>query len=506
MKLRNLLGWYSALCLSLTIAQAQETNEVEKLNKQLKQLQESFEKQQREMKENFERMLREQQAQIDALKKQIDLSKTNAPPSIAQQPQITTPATAPPDVAASPWRPSDPIRLGTAQNYINLSFDALVAAGTSTANDIDKLQMGGHDPKQRGFTVQNLETVFEGKVDPYFRGQANVVLQIDPHGETTIEAEEAYLETMSLPLNLQVKAGQFFTEFGRLNPTHPHTWDFVDQPLVNGRFLGEDGLRSAGARLSWLTPTPFYSELFVAIQNSQGGTAFSFRNEHEGMPFLGRPAMDRSVKTFGDMLVVPRYVASFNLSDSQTLVAGASAAFGPNSSGSDTDTQIYGVDLFWKWKSPNQHAGFPFVTWQTEGMVRRFKAGAFNGDFNGDGILDSGEEDFNGDGVPDVLPRETLTDYGVYSQVAYGFRKGWIAALRGDYVFPEKKGLYESIIGPDLDRASRWRISPNLTYYPSEFSKIRLQYNYDHRNGIGEDHSVWVQFEFLLGTHAAHKF
>src|SRR6185295_4194059 len=116
--------------------------------------------------------------------------------------------TAPPDITAKPWSPTQPIRVGSAQNYLNLSFDALVAAGASTANDIEKLQFGGHDPKQRGFTVQNLETVFDGKVDPYFRGQANVVLQIDPQGETTIEAEEAYLESLSLPLNLQLKAGQ----------------------------------------------------------------------------------------------------------------------------------------------------------------------------------------------------------------------------------------------------------------------------------------------------------
>jgi hypothetical protein len=47
---------------------------------------------------------------------------------------------------------------------------------------------------------------------------------------------------------------------------------------------------------------------------------------------------------------------------------------------------------------------------------------------------------------------------------------------------------------------------PNLTWYPSEFSKIRLQYNYDDRHDIGVDHSVWLQFEFLLGAHAAHKF
>src|SRR6266516_2650163 len=345
MKLRNLCGWSSALCLSVVIAQAQETNDAGKFERMFKQMQEK--------QENLERMVREQKAEIDSLKRQIETSGTNAAPANAAAPSstatqpVTTPVT---EISAldmaKPWTPASPIRFGSAQNYINLSFDALVAAGASTANDIDKLQLGGHDPKERGFTIQNLETVFDGKVDPYVRGQANVVLQIDTQGETTIEAEEAYLETMALPWNLQVKAGQFFTEFGRLNPTHPHTWSFVDQPLVNGRFFGEDGLRSAGARLSWLTPTPFYSELFFTIQNSQGGTAFSFRNDHGGKLFFGRPHNQGRVKSPDDLLFAPRYTASFDLSDSQTLVAGVSAALGPNGSGADQDTQIYGADLY----------------------------------------------------------------------------------------------------------------------------------------------------------------
>jgi hypothetical protein len=498
MKLKNLLGWSSALCLGASALQAQEANVNDKVSQQLKEMQEKFEKQQREMRENFEKLVRDQQAQIDALKKQLEASKTNAPPVIAQpgappsqQPMTTPAATLPGSDLARPWRPSEPIRFGSAQNYINLSFDALVAAGWSTARDLEDLQLGGHDPKQRGFTVQNLETVFDGKVDPYFRGQANIVLQLDPEGETIIEAEEAYLETMSLPWNLQVKAGQFFTEFGRLNPVHPHAWDFVDQPLVNGRFLGEDGLRNPGARISWLTPTPFYSEFFLAIQNSQGETAHSFRDSHEDEPFFGRPVEQGRVKGLGDMLFVPRYVASFNLSGSQTLVAGASGAFGPNGTGGDT--QIYGVDLFWKWKSPHHHAGFPFVSWQTEAMWRRFEAHAFAGDSTVTPAIPP-------------LPRETLNDHGVYSQISYGFKKGWVASLRGDYVAPNEKGKYESIVGLDPERDLRWRISPAITYYPSEFSKIRLQYNYDDRAHIGVDHSIWVQFEFLLGTHAAHKF
>jgi hypothetical protein len=477
------------VCLGLAVpmSHAQSTNEVDQLKRQLQEIQ-----------ENFNRVQQEQRQQIDALTRKLEevqkqqasaASQTNvtAAPLSSSQPWATSAAAMPQAEVARPWSPADPIRFGSAQNYISISFDALVAAGASTANDIESLELGGHDPKQRGFTVQNLETVFDGKIDPYFRGQANVVLQIDPQGETIVEAEEAYLETMSLPANLQVKAGQFFTEFGRLNPSHPHTWEFVDQPLVNGRFMGEDGLRSAGARLSWLAPTPFYSELFFTVANSQGETAHSFRNDNGGNPFFGRPVEQRTVKSPSDMLFVPRYVASFDLTDSQTLMPGVSAAFGPNSTGGST--QIYGVDLFWKWKSPNQHAGFPFVTWQTEGMVRRFEANAFAGDIS----------------TP-ALPRETLTDYGLYSQIAYGFRKGWVAAFRGDCLFPDQRGLYENIVGTDPERASRWRISPNLTWYPSEFSKIRLQYNFDHRDAGGDDHSVWMQFEFLLGAHAAHKF
>lgn len=510
----------TVLLLTLLIAggasaQAQEAATLEKLAAQLQQMQANFDRQQREMRESFERTLREQRTEIDALKRDLAnarasgaaaaVSSTQPPanPSTptatptgqpAATPLVSSPATTLPNPTPSaPWSPTQPIRIGGEKNYLNLSLDALVAAGGSTANDIPQLETGGHDPNQRGFTVQNLETVFEGMVDPYFRGQANIVLQIDSAGETTIEAEEAYLETMSLPWNLQVKAGQFFEEFGRLNASHPHTWDFVDQPLVNGRFLGPDGLRSAGARLSWLVPTPFYSEIFLAVANSQGETAYSFRNSHDDELFMGRPTISRNVESLGDLLFVPRYVTSFNLTDAQTIMAGASAAFGPNSSGEDSNTQIYGLDLLWKWKSPRQHAGFPFVTWQTEAMARRYHAAAYAGDAYAAPPLPS-------------LPAETLTDWGFYSQIVWGFHKGWTAGLRGDYVWPGQTGEYETILGPDPARAMRWRVSPNLTFYPSEFSKLRLQYNYDQRDGIGVDHSIWMQFEILLGSHAAHKF
>src|SRR5438309_242733 len=88
--------------------------------------------------------------------------------------------------------------------------------------------------------------------------------------QRTERLEEAWAETTSLPWNLTLRAGQLLTDFGRLNPTHPYTWNFVDTPLVSARLMGPDGMRNPGARLSWLTPTPFYSELSFSLQNSAG--------------------------------------------------------------------------------------------------------------------------------------------------------------------------------------------------------------------------------------------
>src|SRR5690606_22637177 len=106
-------------------------------------------------------------------------------------------------------------------------------------------------------------------------------------------------------------------------------------------------------------------------------------------------------------------------------------------------------------------------------------------------------------GLPAVLSSETLVDYGFYSQISYGFRPGWIVGLRYDYVTSDR-GDYERrplmladnsgggmLLGRDAQRNTRWRISPNLTWFPTEFSKVRLQYNYDERRNIGSDHSVW---------------
>jgi len=317
-------------------------------------------------------------------------------------------------------------------------------------------------------------------VDPYLKGFANIVFKLEKDQRTEVELEETYLQSVALPVNLQLKAGQFFANFGRQNPQHPHTWAFVDEPLMLSRAFGPDGLRNIGGQLSWLLPTPFYTEAFLGVFNGQGGTAFSFRNpEADGNH--GRSPLDRGLRRPGDLLYVPRIASSFDLTDQQTLVVGTSAAFGPNDTGPHSRTEIYGADVYWKWKSPRAREGFPFVSWQSEFLYERFGAG----------------EDMTAG-----LPAENLRDCGFYSQLLWGIKTRWVAGLRGEFV-SGNDGAFDA---SDVFRGDRARISPNLSWYPSEFSKIRLQYNYDHGDLFGTAHSVWMQVEFLLGSHAAHKF
>ena len=398
-----------------------------------------------------------------------------------------SPTTGTPPTETSTGSLTQPITIaGGGKNYMNISFDGLFALAYSSAPDLYNIEVGDHDPQQRGFNARNIELALDGAVDPYFEGFANIVFKLDNDNETEVEVEEAFMQTTSLPFNLQLKGGQFFAAFGRLNPVHPHAWDFADAPLVSGLFLGPDGLRGVGAQISWTLPLPWYSQLIFAGQNGRGGTGFSFRNPGDNGIFFDRETTDREVRGLQDFVWIPRWENSVDLSPTQVVLAGVSGAFGSNETGANSRTQIYGGDLFYKWKSAHAEGGFPFLKWQTEVMYRRFEAGR---------------------GVDESFPvAETFHDWGLYSQVLWGFRKGWVAGVRGDYLH-----MQNSRFTDDPDRQSRWRISANLSWYPTEFSKLRLQYNHDFLESNffladREVDSVFLQFEFILVAHGAHKF
>ena len=177
-------GVWIATVLAVSAGSAQETNEVEQLRKEL-----------REMRERMQAL----EQKLGSIEQKPTAA---AVPRPAANPE---PASAP----ASNWKPSDPVRATKGGAYVDIGMVATFAAGSSTAKDIEGgTQPGGHDPNQRGFTVQGAELNLQGAVDPYFRGNANILFSLDSGGESYVELEEAWLETVSLPGNFQIRAGQ----------------------------------------------------------------------------------------------------------------------------------------------------------------------------------------------------------------------------------------------------------------------------------------------------------
>ena len=57
----------------------------------------------------------------------------------------------------------------------------------------------------------------------------------------------------------------------------------------------------------------------------------------------------------------------------------------------------------------------------------------------------------------------------------------------------------------------RSRLSGDVTWYPSEFSKFRLQCNFDKLQSntflpARDEQSAFLMYEIALGAHGAHKF
>jgi hypothetical protein len=377
---------------------------------------------------------------------------------------------------------------------LNISLDLLFAVGGSTERDeqILELKGGEHDPRKRGVTLQQAELQINGEVDKWFTAQGVLVTFLDPEeGETIVEIEEAFLQSQNLPHNLQVRVGHYFTEFGRVNPLHPHAWDWQDQPVILSRVFGAEGMRAPGARVSWLAPTHQYLEFFLGGQNANGETMTSFLandESYEERAIGGRLFDDATVgaRSGADIVWTGRVATTFDLDDENRLGFGASAAVGPNATGGDT--VITGVDFAYQWRPTDYVPGKAFVRFQGEYIHRHFGAEA---------QTDTNGGTFN-------LPDTSLEDHGGYVYGLVGWDNGFAAGLRADWA----TGSGDSYIGAggfsraqDPFRTDRLRISPILQYQVSRFTRMRLQYDYDDSDHLANRaHSVWLGFEIMLGN------
>ncbi len=328
----------------------------------------------------------------------------------------------------------------------------------------EPLQTGAHDPASNGFHLQQAEMAIGAAVDPYFRVDGNLVFTA-----FGVEIEEFYATTLALPGGLQARVGQFLTRAGRLNGTHPHTWAFVDQPFAVGRVLGPEGNRGVGAETSILLPLPWYVEIV--------GSATHIGGEATARSWADQTAV--GVDSPLDFQATAAVEQFFPFGSDWSLLWGVSFLTGPNGTGRANRSEVYGTDLFLKWR-PVSRGADQQVALQTEWFYRRRQ-----------------------------VPDDVLADLSGYAYLETRFTRHWGAAARYELGTPAV-GLDGDVADDPLDpawTALRQRVTANLTLWPTEFSRIRLQGGVD-LPGWREapDYSGMLAFEFNIGAHGAHAF
>ncbi|WP_373044538.1 zinc-regulated TonB-dependent outer membrane receptor [Vulgatibacter sp.] len=339
-------------------------------------------------------------------------------------------------------------------------------------SDTPALRLPAHEPSHTGFELQEIELGFRSAIDPYFR--ADVFLSLSLFG---IEVEEAYATTLALPWNLQLRGGAFYSPFGRFNQVHfLELTPFVDMPLPNRRFFGGEQLRGLGVEASVLLPLPFFLELRASVQDA--GNELSF-----GVP-------SEEIEDLADLLYVGRALSSFDLAERITLNLGLSAANGPNAAGGflvtdENRTDVFGADLYLRFRDRSSVA---YTALQSEYLYRRA-----------------------------TVPDGRLEQGGLYAWVVRRFDRHWEAAIRYDLLgLPDGTAIDEPVVqseelGEFLAPATQERVGASLTYYPSEFSRLRLQANHDFGlvtpdGDSGPVTELFLQFQFVMGAHGAHAF
>lgn len=347
----------------------------------------------------------------------------------------------------------------------DISFVADVAF--AYFGDEDRVaQSGAHDPARNGFTLQQLEAAIGAAVDPYFRLDGNLVFT-----EFGVEVEEIYATTMGLPAQLQLRAGQFLHRFGRTNATHPHAWAFVDQPFALGRIFGGEGGRGVGLELSWLSPLPWYVEGVVSATNASGGAS--------ARSFYGNN--DQGFKDPSDLLYVTAIKQFFPLSDDLSLFFGLSAALGPNGTGQGNRTDVFGSDIYFKYRPISGAAPGDFaLSFTSEWFVRRRQ-----------------------------VPAALLTDVSSLSELELRLNRHFSFAVRHELGTPSKSGDGTrglSDLEPEWVQ-TRNRYAAAVTYQPTEYSRVRVQGAYDDLPRADEtNYALFIATEFVIGAHGAHAF
>jgi hypothetical protein len=344
--------------------------------------------------------------------------------------------------------------------------------------------------KLRGFNFNYLEFALSAAVDPYFDFVGIVTLT--PDG---FDIEETYVDTRQLPFGFQLRIGKFFSAFGRLNAMHQHVWDFYDEPLVYEAFVGLEGFKNPGIRLSWTAPVDFLLQLNLEVFQGYSDESPLFSESSYELT-----AQDGTILSSGPPFVPSMAVGSlktsFDVGD-HVFLLGASMTYGhalhthiqdlpTDSAFSAPGTILYGGELTYKYLISSYRS----FTWQSEYL----------------GLVSSGDLALASDGLVHAADKK---QGGLYSQVVWRFDEPgrWRVGARFDLL--TQNSLTVDGLAQPLDNMLQ-RYSAMLEYSPTEFSRFRLQYAYDRSRFLDGArkavHEILLEMNIAVGPHGAHSF
>lgn len=341
---------------------------------------------------------------------------------------------------------------------------------------------------EAGFGLGHSELVISSNIDDLYFGR--LTLALDEHdGETEVELEEGFIETLGLGAGITVKAGRFFSNTGYLNNQHAHMWDFIDAPLIYRGLFGNQ-LIDDGIQVRWLAPTDFFFQVGAEMGRGERFPASGAEND-------GRGTQAFFAEIGGD--VGPSHSWQLGVSHWSADVLereGGGHGHGHEEEGESEvasfsgTSDINAIDFVWKW-APNGNFKQKNLKFQFEYFVREE-----DGDIEMHGAEEEEESTYDGE------------QKGWYAQLTYQFTPNWRVGLRYDSVEVDNKGSDEEVLheaGLDSEDHDPTRTSIMIDYAHSEFSLIRLQYNRDESSETSDD-QIYLQYVMSLGAHGAHQF
>jgi len=369
---------------------------------------------------------------------------------------------------------------------ISLILDGRYGDYSNTSDyELPGFMLGGEASRgEQGFHIGHNELVMSANIDDMFFGKLTTAIA-EHEGETEVELEEAYIETLAIGHGLTVRAGRFFSDIGYINNQHGHAQDFSDAPLIYRGLFGNQ-LIDDGLHIGWLAPTDLYFKLGAEFTRGERYPAGGASNK-------GKGAKTFFAKFGGDIGVSHAWQLGF--SHWKAEIDGRNAA--THNDGGTTeipsfagDSDVNGIDFVYKW-APNGNNRERNLKVQLE-YFERDEAGTVT-------LLNSS-------------PLETSTyqgkQSGWYLQAVYQFMPRWRIGYRYDQLKANNTGSDITVLGEaglDDEGHTPKRSTIMLDYSHSEYSRIRLQYAKDD-SYEDSDNLLFVQFLVSLGAHGAHRF